>query len=157
MATVTKDLRTATRLQSGTSAFVIAADREVQFYANIDTTTAPKLVHIYVDGSSELIEVAVPADTPLTPPNYTYTGSGVVRFVGRFVANPTSPNVPLFTYYDKNGTQLTSTPLSAADRLAVVSVGITFEIRKVNAVNVPYTTLVNQVYLPNLDFNPIPT
>jgi Tfp pilus assembly protein PilW len=155
MATTTKDLRTATRLTASTAPFLIAADREVRFYANIDTNQAPKLVHLYVTTANVLIEEATPADAGSVAPNYTYTGSAVVRFVGRFVANGTGE--PLFTYYDATGAQLTSTPLSASDMLAVNSVGVTFAIRKQNAQNVPVTTVVNQVYLPNVYYNPIPT
>ena len=39
MAVTTKDLRTATRLQAGTSPFVSAQDRDVTFYANLNNTT----------------------------------------------------------------------------------------------------------------------
>ncbi len=60
MDTTTKDLRTATRLQAGTSAFAIANDTEVEFYANLNLSSsngyAPVRVHIYVDSNNQLIE-----------------------------------------------------------------------------------------------------
>ena len=155
MATTTKDLRTATRLQADLSPFVVANKREVKFYANLDTTSAPQLIRLYVDSNNQLIENATKADNGSQPPLYSYTGNPKVRFVGRYVANPTS--TPLFRYYDANGNELTNVPLSNADGLAVTSVSITYMIRKQNASNVPYTTLVNTVYLPNVFFNPIPT
>ena len=155
MATTTKDLRTATRLQADLSPFVVANKREVKFYANLDTTSAPQLIRLYVDSNNQLIENATKADNGSQPPLYSYTGNPKVRFVGRYVANPTS--TPLFRYYDANGNELTNVPLSNADGLAVTSVSVTYMIRKQNASNVPYTTLVNTVYLPNVFFNPIPT
>jgi Tfp pilus assembly protein PilW len=163
MAATTKDLRTATHLLPSTPVFpvnpgnpavVIASDREVEFYANIDTTQAPQLVHIYVDNTSELIETTTAADAGSVAPNYTYTGTPKVRYVGRYVANPVS--IPIFSYYDANGVKLTTTPLSVADGLSVVSIGVTFAIAKSNGFNVPVTTLVNRVYLPNVYYNPLP-
>jgi len=104
MAATSKDLRTATRLSATLAPFpvdpnnsnvVIANKREVEFYANIDTTLAPQLVHIYVDNTSELIETVTPADAGSQAPNYTYTGTPHVRYVGRYVANPVGQ--PIFT------------------------------------------------------------
>jgi hypothetical protein len=154
MSATAKDLRTATRLQADLAPFVVAADRDVQFYANLNTQSAPELVHIYVDGNNQLIETSLKADVGSQPPLYGYHGTPTLRLVGRYIASP--PN-PIFRYYDADGNQLTSTPLSADDALAVVSVGITFAVSKTNAYGVPVTTLVNRVYLPNVYFNPIST
>ena len=57
MAVSTKDMRTATRLQAGTSPFVLADKREVIFYANLNNNgtsgsvvdNGPRRVRIYVD------------------------------------------------------------------------------------------------------------
>jgi hypothetical protein len=155
MAATAKDLRTATRLDATLAPFNIAGDRELLFYANVNSPLAPELVHIYVDVTSELIETTLVADAGSLPPNYTYTGTPVVRYVGRYVANP--PTQPIFTYYDADGVVLPLTPLSVADAAAVVSVGITFAIAKTNGYNVPVTTLVNRVYLPNVYYNPLPS
>jgi type II secretory pathway pseudopilin PulG len=155
MATVTKDLRTATRLSAGTSPFLLAADREAKFYANLDTTTGPQLVHLYVDVSTELIEQVTPPDAG-SAPNYTYVnGPTTTRYVARYVAN--SNLQPIFGYYDSNGVQLSTTGggLSASDLLAVHSVGVSLSVRHTTTLSVNATMLVNRVRLPNLDYNPL--
>jgi Tfp pilus assembly protein PilW len=153
MAAVSKDVRTAVRLQAGTSPFTIADKNTATFYANLDTTAAPQLVHIYVDATSELVEQVTPADVGSVAPNYTYTGTPHVRFVGRYVANNT--NSPIFTYLDDTDTPLTNYPLNSTDLLAVHSVRITLEVRKSTFASIDPTTLVNQVRLPNLDYNAV--
>lgn len=158
MAVSTKDMRTATRLQAGTSPFALADKRQATFYANLNNNgsspsvvnNGPRLVHIYVDPSSQLIEQVTTPDASSVPPAYTYTGAATNRYVGRFVAN--AANVPIFRYFDANGNELTATPLSAADRLAIDSVEITLSIRKSTTLKVANTTLVNTVRLPNVDY-----
>ncbi len=158
MAVATKDIRTATRLQAGTSPFVLADKREVVFYANLNNDgtsgsvveNGPRRVRIYVDTNSELVEEVTKPDASSVPPTYTYNGAASRRFVGRYVANTAS--VPIFRYYDLNGTELTATPLSATDRLSAGSVRITLSIRRATGFPVANTTLVNTVRLPNVDY-----
>lgn len=152
MAVATKDVRTATRLTAGTSPFVLADKREVTFYGNLNPivgTPGPRKIHMYVDSSTQLIE-EVQAPDAGSAPNYTYNGPKTVRFVGRYVANPLDR--PIFRYFDENRNELTSVPLSAADSLAVHSVRIELAIKRSQAYNIKYTTLINQVRLPNVDF-----
>lgn len=158
MAVATKDVRTATRLQAGTSPFTLADKRELIFYANLNNNGAsssvvengPRRVRIYVDASSQLIEEVTKPAASSVPPNYTYTALPARRFVGRFVANPASQ--PIFKYFDTGGVELTAVPLSAADRLAVSSIQITLSIRKSTTFPIANTTLVNTVRLPNVDY-----
>jgi hypothetical protein len=158
MAVATKDMRTATRLQAGTSPFTVADKREVVFYANLNNDGAsgsvvengPRLVRIFVDSSSRLIEEVIKPDASSVPPAYTYNGIATKRFVGRYVANAAA--VPIFRYYDVDGAELTAAPLSVTDRLAVHSVKITLSIRRTTSLPVANTTLVNTVRLPNVDY-----
>lgn len=158
MAVATKDIRTATRLQAGTAPFVTADKREVIFYANLNNdggsgsvvNNGPRKVRIFVDPSSRLIEEVTKPDASSIPPNYTYSGSPTRRFVGRYVANPTSS--PIFRYFDTDGNELTPAPLSSANRLAVSSVQITLSIRRATAFPVANTTIINTVRLPNVDY-----
>jgi hypothetical protein len=158
MAVTTKDIRTATRLQAGTSPFVSADQREVVFYANLNNNGAsgsvvdngPRQVRIFVDTDSQLIEEVTKPDASSVPPAYTYTGTAARRFVGRYVAN--APSEPIFRFYDVDGAELTATPLSSSDRLAVRSVRVTLSIRRATAFPVANTTLVNTVRLPNVDY-----
>ena len=48
-------------------------------------------------------------------------------------------------------------PLSAANRLQVNAVGVTLSVRQSTNFHVPYTTLINRVRLPNVDYNPLPS
>lgn len=158
MAVSTKDVRTATRLQAGTSPFTLANKREVVFFANLNNNGAspsvvnngPRRVRIYVDTNFQLIEEVIKPDAASVPPAYTYNGAATRRFVGRYVANTT--NQPIFRYFDTNGTELTAVPLSATDRLAVNSVQITLAIRRSTTFPIADTTLVNTVRLPNVDY-----
>lgn len=150
MAVLTKDLRTATRLQAGTAPFVNANDRDVTFYANLDNATGgPRKIRIYVDSSNEIIASVTDPDAASVAPDYTYTGTAKLRYVGRYLAN--SPAQPVFEYVDADGTQLT-TPLSSADLLAVASVKITLVVRAISSLSVGNITLVDQVRLPNVEY-----
>jgi hypothetical protein len=158
MAVSTKDVRTATRLQAGTSPFTLANKREIIFYANLNNNgssgsvvdNGPRRVRIFVDSSSQLIEEVVKPGAASVPPAYTYLGAPTRRFVGRYVAN--AVNQPIFRYFDTNGNELTAVPLSATDRLAVNSVQITLSIRRSTTFPISNTTLVNTVRLPNVDY-----
>ena len=154
MAVTTKDLRTATRLVPGTSPFVAATYNEMTFYANLNNTTGgPRKIRIYVDSSSVLIAQAWIPDAGSVSPNYTYTGTATPRYVGRYVTNTTSAQ-PIFQYFAQNSTTPMATPLSAADLLAVYSVKVTLVVRKQTTLPLRPVTLVNQVRLPNVDYQP---
>ena len=150
MAVLTKDIRTATRLQAGTAPFVAADTRDVTFYANLDDAAGgPRKVHLYVDSTNEIISSIQVPDAASVAPNYTYTGASQLRYVGRYLANTSSQ--PVFQYFDADGTQLTP-PLSSSDLLAVASVKITLVVRTTTNLPVGNVTLVDQVRLPNVEY-----
>jgi hypothetical protein len=159
MATASRDVRTAVPLTAGASPFVIADANEIEFYGNLDTTAAPKLVHIYIDAKHQLIEQVQDPDSPTRNPNqllppYTYTiKAPTLRMVGRFVANNAAN--PIFTYLDATGTALTPVPLSATDLLSVHDVAINLTVYKTSPFNQNATALKNQVRLPNVDYNAV--
>jgi type II secretory pathway pseudopilin PulG len=157
---------------------------EVWFYANLtigtsaNPTPCPDIVHLYVDtvsaGPHVLREQAVAADAGGTPPSCSYSVAPTTRLVGTYVANPTTS--PVFTYYydDASGnpacfangaspanpvcvTGASVLPLSSPNRLQVNAVGITLSVRQSTNFSVPYTTLINRVRLPNVDYNPLPS
>lgn len=162
MQVVTKDVRTAVRLDTTTAPFITADDNEVLFYANLNLTTAcPKKVRIYVDANDQLVE-SIYEPTGGTPPSCTSYPATPTRnrFVGRYVANTSSE--PIFTYfYDNAGTptafSTSVTPLSTGDALLVMSVQVQLSIRKDTSLSVDRTTIVNTVRLPNIYYNPIPS
>ena len=148
MATITKDLRTATRLSPTTSPFVqpTTAD-EVTFYAYLNTFTQPVRVHIYVDASDRIVEEI------LRPP---YTGTPQIRVVGRYVAEE-----DVFTYYpaDDPDTAVQEPalllPLDAEELKQIEAVEVNLSIRKTTNASMTPTTLINRVRLPNVDYQPI--
>lgn len=149
MAVMTKDLRTATRLQAGTAPFVAGQDSDVTFYANLNNTTGgPRKIRIYIDSTNSLIASMWAPDAGSVAPNYTYTGASSLRYVGRYVEITAQP---IFEYYDVNNNKLL-TPLSASGLLGVYSVKVTLSVRKQTTLPVRSVTLINQVRLPNVDY-----
>lgn len=150
MAVLTKDIRTATRLQAGTAPFVSASEREMTFYANLDNATGgPRKIRIYVDSSNEIVSSSTAPDAASVPPNYTYTGTPKLRYVGRYLANPVG--TAIFEYVDAAGTTMTF-PLAAGDLLGIASVKITLMVRAASSLPVANVTLVDQVRLPNVEY-----
>jgi prepilin-type N-terminal cleavage/methylation domain-containing protein len=155
MDIVSRDIRTATRppQQSSESPFVVAGANEVRFYANLRTTTGPKLVRLYVDSTTgRVIEEAI---EPAGASPYTYTSAPIVRVVGRHFANAATQ--PLLTYLDEEGNVLSGNPLTADQRLQIDSVQIDLSIRKSTNLGVRATTVRTTVRLPNVEYTPLVT
>jgi len=169
MDTVSKDLRTAAYVQSGSPAFTTADVTHVVFTANLLTTTDPNQVEIYIDTTNPntpyLVETIRTPDPGSCSTSCTYTGaagsSTTTRFVGKYVTN-NSTN-PLFTYYDSNGAKLIppvgQTALSSSQLIQINSIKINLSVRKGTSRAIPATTLINTVTLPNLYYvvQPSPT
>ena len=156
MQQTTRDLRTALRPQSDASPFLLAKGGEVRFYANLDASDRPSLVHFSIDGRARLLERVTPADASSSAPNYTFTGSPRIRMVGEYVVNPTSD--PPFRYYDRDANQLPLDPscscLSVENRGKVHAVGLRFSVRHTTTLSVAPTTMETRVRLPNVFYNP---
>lgn len=155
MATITKDLRTAARLEPTTSPFLYADGRKIVLYANINTTTGPNRVTIYVDSESRLVEETVAPTAATCPPCWTYTSSPRIRVVGRWVAN----TGPLFRYYDASPVPVQLQPaggaLTSNELKNIKSIEIELSISRTPQSGARATTLINQVRLPNVDYNPL--
>jgi type II secretory pathway pseudopilin PulG len=157
-------------------------NNEVWFYANLtlatgNPTPCPDIVHLYVNtvvNPDVLKEQVVPADAGGAPPSCSYSVAPTTRLVGTYIAN--LPTSPVFTYYydDASGNPVcyangaspanpvcvsggSVMPLSTANRLQVNAVGVTLSVRQSTNFNVPYTTLINRVRLPNVEYNPLPS
>lgn len=156
MATVSKDLRTAIRPSPGASPFVTADANHLELYANLNPTPAPRLLDISISANDELLEETTIADPAATAP-YAYTDydpdDTEVRLVGRFVNNDASD--PLFTYYDSDGAEIGPTPLTAGQRLAVRSIGISISVKKDSTFAKNPTVIRNRVRLPNVDYQEV--
>ncbi len=144
---MSKELRTAIPLQSGTAPFTDGQDFVTEFYANLNPSMGPRRIRLYVDGANRMIQEITEPDATSTPPLYTYTGAPSVRILGEAVAN--QPTSPVFSYYDGLGATL-PTPLSPADTLRVEAVGITLSIKTSQSAAIKATTVVNRVRLANV-------
>jgi type II secretory pathway pseudopilin PulG len=163
MATVTKDIRTATYVQAGSlqAPFTIATPTQVRFTANLLTTGAPNQVDIWVDrtipSAPVLKEKITTPNTPiLYPPGPVYCAAcGAVRFVGTYVVNTDTPSGALFTYFDKSNVAigLPGDTLTALQMLQIEAVGINLQVRKSTIRSMPFTTLTGRVSLPNVYYS----
>lgn len=160
MDVVSRDIRTATRPagEANASPFLFADNNEVRFYANLQTTTGPKQVRLYVDsGTGRVVEESIEPTGSQAP--YQYTSAPVIRVVGRHFAN--AAGKPLLTYLDEQGNPVRATPLAtpltAAERLSIDSVRIELSIRKSTNLSVRATTVRTTVRLPNVEYNPLTT
>jgi prepilin-type N-terminal cleavage/methylation domain-containing protein len=160
---ITKDIRTATRWDPVSSPFGtgIASDPTAPGLADArhpaSPPAGPRRIRIYVDATFRLMQdVTRPSAACSAPFTCTYPSTPTLtRVLGYYV--PSSGTI--FSFYDDSTTptptQLTSTPLSAADLLRVGQIQITLTIQKPTGFNVPASTVVNQVRMPNVDYNPL--
>ncbi len=185
MQVITKDVRTAAKLNAATSPFpdVIpgvgnqsadgvtrAGNREVAFLANLNLSTpCPKLIRLYlqyvssVDGWKLIESVTEPsAGTPQAGTCSWVGGANRTRLVGRFIANTTAE--PIFTYYYTNASGAlvpyalaSGAWLTTAQALNVKEIGVNLNVRKDTTLIVADTALENRVRLPNVFYNPPPT
>lgn len=113
IAVLSRDIRAAAPVRPSTEpAFLVARPNEANFTANLDDSTRPRLVRLFIDGDSRLVEDATPADPasdPATGLTWDTDNDAVVRFIAAFVVNDAS--LPLFRYLDRNGAEL---PYSAS-------------------------------------------
>jgi hypothetical protein len=93
------------------------------------------------------------ADAGSTSPNYTFTGTPKVRFVGRYVANTAAE--PIFTYFDASGVALAATPLNATDLLSIRAVQVRLSVKRTTTETMNPVVMVNRVRLPNLDYDAV--
>jgi hypothetical protein len=156
--TLTKDVRTAAMITGGSTPFVLAEPTKLTFYGNLNTTTVPNKIEIYLDSTNPsapvLFEKITPPDPGTSPPTYN-TQPAKTRLVGKYVVN--TNNLPLFIYYDANIAAISpiapAVGLSASQMLQIRSVGISLAVRKATSRSVPATTIMNRVRLPNVYFN----
>lgn len=108
IAVLSRDIRAASPVRPSTQpAFLVARPDEANFTANLDDGTRPRLVRLFIDGDSRLVEDATPADPasdPATGLTWDTDNDAVIRFIAAFVVNDASR--PLFRYLDLNGAEL---------------------------------------------------
>jgi len=158
MATITKDIRTAARPTVDTAPFTLAKPKEVIFYANLNTSTVPVRVRVYVDGTGLLREEVTKPNLPPTTPQL-YTGPTEIRVVGRYITN-----ADVFTYWAPDGADAGTAQdqvsngaaaLTTEQALTVEAVEVHLRIRKTTNAFIEPTSLINRVRLPNVFYKPL--
>lgn len=175
--TLTKTMRTATRLDTTSAAFlpaqvtvsgspvnnvirgrqVVENGVECWFYANLENNPAPQLAHYFLDGSQQLIEEFTSADAFSVAPNWTYTGVPYRRrVVARRVVVPTAGGTPIFTYLSQGGVTLNvagdvNAGIPDSSLSGIGDVLIRLAVRSGPTARSVDTTLVNRVRLVNAD------
>jgi hypothetical protein len=94
-------IREASYASNGAYPIISIAPNEIRFYANTDSDPLIEQVHFYIAGNSLMEGVIQPAGDPPV-----YTGAETASDISDYVHN-VDQNVPIFTYFDKNGTQIT--------------------------------------------------
>lgn len=175
--TMTKTIRTATRLNSTSPAFlpaqvlvggvpvnnmvrgrqVVENGVECWFYANLESNPAPQLAHYYLDANRQLIEELTRAHVGSVGPNWTYAGAPYRRrVIAREVVVPPATGTPIFTYFDQDGTALNTAGdvnagIGDANLGGIGDVLIRLSVSSGPASLSTTTTLVNRVRLVNAD------
>ena len=113
---MTRILREVAYASDGAYPIVSFGPNDLTFYADVDEDPFAEKVHYYIAG--DLLSQGV-IDASGDPP--VYTGAEVVSIVSDHVLN-TVQGVSVFTYYDKNGAQITDYTRIAEVRFVTVSV-----------------------------------
>jgi prepilin-type N-terminal cleavage/methylation domain-containing protein len=148
MATLSKDIRTATPLNSTTPAFEYVADRQVKFFADLNNNPlgGPNELQLTVDATGKLTEQTRPPDASSVAPNYTYSGPWTTRTIGQNIVG----TAPVLQYFDAAGAKLsTANPTDPAVLGAVRSVEVDLVV-SVPGNTGPPGSLVDRVRLPNV-------
>lgn len=105
---LSRDVRAASPVRpSSDPAFLMARPNDANFTANLDDSTRPRLVRLYIDTDSRMIEDATEPDPPTTPPGpitWDPDANAVIRYIAAFVVNDAS--LPIFRYFDVDGNEL---------------------------------------------------
>ncbi|RJQ32383.1 MAG: prepilin-type N-terminal cleavage/methylation domain-containing protein [Actinobacteria bacterium] len=121
---------------------VVANANELTFYADVENDDVIERVHYYLSNSKLMRGIVEPAaGDPLD-----FSGAESSTEVADYILNNGSN--PLFRYYDSTG-QLTSLPLSSANREAVVSINIKVLSDKDTSKPPKAINLETKVYLRN--------
>lgn len=162
MESVVRQLRSPACLATGGVSILDAQDYSVTFYTFLGAATAaytPEMRTLRWDNNSNrLLEDRYTGTTfPATPSS--------TRTIATDIVPPPGTNTPVFTYFRFTSSgqvqanqPLLSTPLSAADRRNVVSIGVNFTARVSNrATNENSTAMRNNVYMRTSDPNSEPS
>lgn len=110
-----RTIREASYASNGAYPIVSIASNDVRFYADTDTDPFVEELHYYISGTTLRLGVIDPSGDP---PSYASpeTTSNISDYVQNNVQS-----IPLFTYYDKDGAQITDYAKRGDVRFVTVS------------------------------------
>lgn len=160
---ISRDIRAASPVRPSTDpAFLVAQPNEAYFTANLEDSVRPRLVRLFIDDQSRMVEDATPPESPTGPVTWDPDNDAVVRFIAAFVVN--DDDLPIFRYFDQNGNELTystspctgpageeiEAPCLDADRRnQIAQVSITLTISSDPGDRVARFTVSQRIRLPN--------
>ncbi|MDB5245158.1 MAG: Type pilus pilin [Parcubacteria group bacterium] len=136
-----KTIREASYGDDGSYPIASAATSTITVYANIDSDATVEKVKYYISGTNFY---RVVYDATGSPPVYSSTPISTTT-IATYVRNTNA--TPLFTYYDTNGTQLSTTTTNLAS-IASVQVSLLVDLNPNRAPNV--FTLTESATLRNI-------
>ena len=137
---MTRIIREVAYASSGAYPIVSFGANDFVFYADVDGDPFAEKVHYYISGNL-LYQVVV--DPSGDPP--VYTGTEALSTVSEYVRNMTE-GLSLFTYYDRDGAQITDYARVAEVRFVTVSVVVDVD----TGTTPPAVTLRSSAALRNL-------
>jgi prepilin-type N-terminal cleavage/methylation domain-containing protein len=130
---MTRYLRMATSsADNGTTlsnAIATALPQEVEFYCDIDGDDEAEKARYYLVNSILWLQSDQPVWVTGTSPHWQYNGydsNGVV--IQNRVRNGTDPMFTYYRYVDEHGTLEAFTPVTAEDKMGIVTIGITIKV-----------------------------
>lgn len=96
-----RTIREASYASNGAYPVVSIAGNDFKFYADVDSDPGIELVHYYLSGNFLMKGTIQPTGDPAA-----YSGAEATSTVSEYVQN-IAQNTALFTYFDKNGVQIT--------------------------------------------------
>ena len=126
---------------------------DVTFYANLADPNGPTRLHAYLTlqaGTNVYLfhEDSTAPDAGGSPGNYTYSAAPTTRIDGKYI--DTSQNI--FSYFDANGSPITTPITTTAGLRSIDSVGINVRVRVTPTA--PIVVISTTVHIRNVDYNP---
>ena len=135
------------------AAFASADVNDVTFYANLADPNGPTRLHAYLTlqpGTNVYLfhEDSTAPDSGGSPGNYSYSSTPTTRIDGKYI--DTSQNI--FSYFDANGSPITTPITTTAGLRSIDSVGINIRVRVTPTA--PIVVISTVVHIRNVDYNP---
>jgi hypothetical protein len=137
---MTRVIREVAYASSGAYPIVSFGANDFRFYADVDEDLFAEQLHYYVSGNLLIQGIVDASGDPIV-----YTGTEATSTVSDYVRN-IEEDISVFTYYDKNGTQITDYSKVAEVRFVTISIVVDVDTNRTP----PPLTLRSSAALRNL-------